>query len=220
MSARGRDFFADVRACFGLVQFGLILDVGANVGQSSIRFARECPEATIHAFEPVARAYTELIRNIEKNGLRRVFAHHLALGEEESEKEIFVSEETALSSFVAKSGGAVERVPMTTVDAFCKSLLLHEVALLKIDTEGYDLQVLAGANDLLRAGLARFVQVEASFYGLDPRFRSIGEFVQLLSQFGYEVFGIYEQMPHLSGRASIGYFNAVFVNRRLLNGAT
>jgi FkbM family methyltransferase len=51
-------------------------------------------------------------------------------------------------------------VSVRTIDDFCAEQAIAEIDLLKIDTEGYDLQVLEGARSLLTRGRVRFVYSE------------------------------------------------------------
>ena len=111
---------------------------------------------------------------------------------------------------------------MTTVDAFCAVHGIDKIDLLKIDTEGYDLVVLEGARELLRSGRARFILVEAVLIVVDlhSRFVCARDFVRVLAEHGYEAFGIYDQMPHLDGRRSLGYFNLLFAHASEFEGRT
>ena len=213
MRARSNDFFSDARAAFGLIRFDTIFDVGANVGQSAHIFAAENPGAKIYCFEPVVRAYNELKRNVEH--LPNVETYQLAMGDRRYIGHMHVGAETSLASFETKSGATeVEDVAVMTLDGFAENSGIWDIDLLKIDTEGHDLKVLAGARNLILEDRIKFIQVEASFYADNPRFVSLSTLISALER--YEVFGIYDQMPHPTGRQSVAYLNAVFVNRQLL----
>lgn len=214
-SPRGVSFFQDARQWFGGIRFDAIFDVGANVGQSAHVFAEENPQAQIYCFEPVARAYNELMRNVAH--LPNVKPSRLAMGVVGGWADMHVAAETSLSSIhVNEPGSVVEVVPMVTLDEFCGAYGIERIDFLKIDAEGHDVEVLQGAFKMLTMGRVNFVQVEASFYRENKRFIELGRFADLLGQLGFEIFGIYDQMPHPTGRPSVAYFNAVFVNRTLL----
>ena len=215
MLPRGVSFFHDVRQWLGGWRFDVIFDVGANVGQSAHVFAEENPQAQIYCFEPVARAHEELMRNVSY--LPKVSTFQLAMGASVGRGIIHVGKETSLASMEKRAPDDREEfVDVTTVDAVCAGHGIKSIDLLKVDAEGHDLAVLQGARDMLGKGAVSFVQVEASFYAGDPRFVCLDRAVAMLNDLGYEVFGIYDQMPHPTGRPSVAYFNAVFVNRKLL----
>ena len=213
MLPRGVSFFQDARQWIGGVRFDVIFDVGANVGQSAHVFAEENPQAQIYCFEPVARAHEELRRNVAH--LPRVKTYKLAMGSYNHSQMIHVPQESSLASFEQFTGETTdERVDVATVDEFSATFGIALIDLLKIDTEGHDVDVLQGAFRML-TGRVNFVQVEASFCEGNKRFIALDRFVDLLG-FGYEIFGIYDQMAHPTGRPSIAYMNAVFVNSTLL----
>ncbi len=213
MRQRGISFFQDAWHWIGGVRFDVIFDVGANVGQSAHVFAEMVPQASIWCFEPVERAFKELKRNVAY--FPNVKPYRLAMSATGGWADMHVAEETSLSSIsVNAPGSVVEVVPMVTLDEFCGASGIERIDFLKIDTEGHDIDVLQGAFKML-AGRVNFVQVETSFYEGNKRFIELDRFVDFLG-FGYEIFGIYDQMAHPTGRPSIAYFNAVFVNSTLL----
>src|SRR5687768_11964837 len=55
----------------------MVLDVGANVGQSASEFADAFPQATVHSFEPVASTYARLVEAVKHRP--NVICHRLAL---------------------------------------------------------------------------------------------------------------------------------------------
>ena len=212
---RGVSFFRDARQWFGTMQFDVIFDVGANVGQSAHIFSDECPRAAIYCFEPVQRAFAELQRNVSY--LPNVRTFKLAMGAARGEADMHVDTETALSSMVVQMpGSVVERALVSTLDGFCDENRINQIDFLKIDAEGSDVDVLRGARAMLAGGRMRFIQVEASFYDNNPRFLRVDRFSEFLGDYGYEAFGIYDQMPHPTGRPTVAYMNAVFVHRALL----
>ena len=98
---RGASLAVDLYESFGPEPLHVILDIGANVGQSARAFAQHFREATIYCFEPVATAYRDLVRNTAD--LPRVKTFQLAAGATKGEVTIKVPVESALSSIVAGS---------------------------------------------------------------------------------------------------------------------
>ena len=144
-----------------------VFDVGANVGVVPRRLAREHPAATIHAFEPVPDTFATLERNIQ--GISNIRAHRLALGPRVATHTMHLYEDPCLNTFVddapyvaafkttAQSSATVD---VTTLDAFCDSQAIDAVDLLKIDTEGFELDVLNGGAEMFSKRRVTFVVCE------------------------------------------------------------
>lgn len=142
-----------------------VFDVGANQGLQSLAFVRAFPTAVVHAFEPVPDTFRKLEEATrDQPRIRRV---PTALGDQEGEITLHLFEgsvySTAVDSHALMSATNENRcvsVPVTTFDAYCRSHGILHVDLLKIDTEGFDLHVLRGAEQMLRGGHVTFVYFE------------------------------------------------------------
>jgi hypothetical protein len=97
-----------------------------------------------------------------------------------------------------------------TLDEFAKSERIWQIDLLKIDTEGYDLEVLRGATRLLAEGAIKFVIAEVGFSPGDNRHVLFDDVRSLLIPFGYRLFGIYNQQLERSGPRFIRYTDVCF----------
>lgn len=151
-----------------------VLDVGANVGQYSTLLRRAGFSGRIVSCEPLSGAYGQLARRAA--GDAEWITLHTAVGRERGETTINVSANSFSSSVLPMTDAhrrtapgsdyvASETVPMTTVRALVSSQQLDpRRTLLKIDTQGYESEVLAGAGDLV--GLFGAVQLELSFVEL------------------------------------------------------
>jgi FkbM family methyltransferase len=142
-----------------------VFDVGANVGQTSLPLRRRFPDARILAFEPHPRTYERLVAELADE---RIETFAFALGAEAGTADLFEYRFSELNSLLANAPYAVRfgehgspmPVSVRTIDDFCAEQAIAEIDLLKIDTEGYDLQVLEGARSLLTRGRVRFVYSE------------------------------------------------------------
>ncbi|SFR99036.1 FkbM family methyltransferase [Sphingomonas jatrophae] len=191
---RGDDVLVDLSR---LVKPAMIFDVGANIGQSSQKFARRFPSAAIHCFEPSAAS----AQRIRERKLRGVEVHALALGSEAGTATLTLGADPA--TFRIADGGD-EAVAVDTIDAFCATRSIQRIDFVKIDTEGHDLEVLKGAAGMLAAHRIAAVQVEA---GMNPENKLHVPFEALkayLEGHGYRLFGFYDQasewptrQPHL-----------------------
>jgi FkbM family methyltransferase len=126
-----------------------IFDVGANEGQFAF-MARYCwPNAQIDCFEPDPDAYKSLKTNHEKDNLIQVF--NCALGVASGELTLNLGETSAQNSFLVEYGKSTKGkivVPVKTLDDLYSEVDLFNT-LLKIDVQGYEIQVLEGASKIL-----------------------------------------------------------------------
>lgn len=149
-----------------------IFDVGANNGACTQAFIERFPEAIVVAFEPFPDVFYELESRFQKNNVVKV--EQLALANEASERPFYVVKEhpnlsslSELTPYVQRFGQVQERimVRVSSIDSYCIDNKIEHIDLLKIDTEGGDLDVLHGAQDMLRSKAIKFIYVEFSSLG-------------------------------------------------------
>tara|TARA_R100001460_G_scaffold71564_3_gene112356 strand:+ start:215 stop:841 length:627 start_codon:yes stop_codon:yes gene_type:complete len=116
-------------------KFNHILDIGAWVGTWSMAMNKYC--GRVVAFEPDALHYECLVKNVPED----VETHQLAVGQED--KMVSLSEDNFTQSKRVIGEGAI---PMISVD----SLGMDDIDLIKIDVEGYEMEVLKGASETLK----------------------------------------------------------------------
>lgn len=167
---------------------GCVLDVGANAGQYGELLRSHGYRGWIVSFEPVSAAFEELGRRAQRDGRWRAF--RVALGARRERRRIAVAAVSQLSSFRRVSGYgsaefpgssetvAAEEVEVRTLNDSWELFLDGvpcERVFLKLDTQGFDLEVLKGADRVLQrlAGL----QLEAS---LQPVYEGIPTFTETL----------------------------------------
>ena len=135
---------------------GTFVDIGANVGFWSIPAAlRAGPEGRVVAFEPNPWAVARLRRNAALNAERSlapIDVRHVAVGEEEAELELYSYDLEGGASQATLQRGAVdverpERVVVSVVTL--DEAVDGRVDVLKIDVEGHEAAVLAGASRIL-----------------------------------------------------------------------
>lgn len=123
----------------------LVLDVGANIGNHSVYFAK-IAGCRVMAFEPVASTCEFLRQNVHRNGLDGLIqVSTIALGEHEGTASVSVFDADNLGATRLKLdlGGEIK---ISTVDDLKKT---GPVRLIKIDVEGMDASVVAGARETL-----------------------------------------------------------------------
>jgi FkbM family methyltransferase len=122
------------------------VDVGANIGSYTILASRAVGARSI-AFEPIASTFAVLLDNVRLNGVEsRVQAHCVAVGEAAGHAHMTTTFDTGNRMVAEHSGAGTDEVPVVALD---EVPLASEANLIKIDVEGFERAVLAGAGRTL-----------------------------------------------------------------------
>lgn len=136
-----------------------IFDVGGNFGQTAIKFATAFPAASIFTFEPVPQTFHRL--QSEVGGYDRIKPFNIALGDKAGTAAMHLTE-GAGSNTILQNTTAVGSIDISidTLDSFATANMVSVIDLLKIDVEGYELQVLKGAKQFLERAAIRYIFAE------------------------------------------------------------
>jgi FkbM family methyltransferase len=137
----------------------LLLDVGAHKGQFTLMGRRANPAVRVHAYEPQS-AQARIFHSLHGRD-PMVTLHQTALGDAAGSSELHISRRTDSSSFLPASNlltelfedtqhEGSERVSVARLDDFPEHWGDARKALLKIDVQGFELNVLRGAEEALR----------------------------------------------------------------------
>ncbi|NJD34685.1 MAG: FkbM family methyltransferase [Betaproteobacteria bacterium] len=147
----------------------LFVDIGANIGSYTI--LASATGANVISFEPVPSTYEALLDNIHLNRLEtRVDARNQAVGRAAGELEMVSDQDSTNHALIAGDGyaGKTIRVSVTTLDYALRG---ESPKLLKIDVEGFESEVLAGAKTIFANPSLRAVVMElngsGARYGFD-----------------------------------------------------
>lgn len=130
-------------------------DVGANIGDTSCITSRFVGEkGYIYAFEPSTDNYKMLCANIQINNIRNMYPSRIGIGSGNLVAYIYVrdpSNRGADSIALKKGFETCEAVQVKSIDFLMENNELKTPNVIKIDVEGYELEVLRGATDLLKS---------------------------------------------------------------------
>src|SRR5262249_20570716 len=152
------DAFTDIKRLSQAWQYSIdiFFDVGANDGQTITRARHNFGSCRIIAFEPHPKTFGQLTSNMAS--IPNVEFLNVALGSEIGEKAMFEYDSSVINSLLPNAPFAVRfnkdaskqiRVDCTTIDRFCSDRRIKKIDILKIDTEGFDFDVLKGAIAML-----------------------------------------------------------------------
>lgn len=200
----------------------VILDVGANIGYYSIQFAKRS-DGIVYAFEPMDYQFNTLLKNININELDNIVPIKKIVSDHAGNQRIYFSgmDNTAASSVVSETE-VYEDVPSIRLDQFCKERHIKSIDLIKIDVEGYELNVLRGLLAMLKSHNIKHLFIEIVEKHLLKAGDSAEEVFNFLNQFGYRGFSIKNGKPEnyqMGNDESLVYFTDKSVMRGL-NGNT
>ena len=180
----------------GALHPGVVVDVGANVGEWTCAACRHLPEAVVHAFE-IAPSTAEVLRRTT-SGNSRVIVNDFGLGDQNGSITIYASPESstatstlrdAIEVSAAEHGiHTIEEIDakIVTGDSYMKDQDLQRIDLLKIDVEGAEFAVLHGFSDAFARGTIDLVQFEYGKINLCTR-HFLADFYKFFEDRGYLV---------------------------------
>lgn len=191
-----------LRELFSVLKINCVIDAGAHFGEYG-QWLREIGyTGRIVSFEPVRDSYEHLCANAK--GDASWMTYNLALGRASASLQINVPDYSVFASFlgatkycneefgVESTAGVKETVKVVTLD----SLFAHTVSglraprvYLKMDTQGYDLEVLGGASVSMPNILA--LQSEVSVKPIYEGMPNWTDAIGVCKSLGYEVSGLY-----------------------------
>lgn len=154
----------------------ICIDIGANIGEYSRRIL-SITQSEVIAFEPLPKAFQSLTNLSEQfdgrltainEGLAdRIEILELYYGMDDSELATF-SKEAHQINYISSLNTNSLKVKVNTLDNFISknNLKYNEIDLLKIDTEGYEFEVLNGARLTVEKFKPKFIQIEFNWHQL------------------------------------------------------
>lgn len=215
----GYDAYQDQSLLMGAADVGVILDVGANVGNTVERYYFGYSGARVHAFEPDPVTHETLAQRFAEHP--RVTTHCVAVADAPVVQNFYVNKDKSTSSLLPRpSAGrryfnqqgvldeAIE-VQAITLDGFCADNNIDHIDILKLDIQGGEVKALLGAQGLLSLQKVDVIYTEVQFIPLyegAPLFHQLCEF---LEGFGYALYGLYDLVIAENGQ--LRFADAIFI---------
>lgn len=184
-----------------------VFDVGAHAGAFSLLVAQQLQgRGAIHAFEPTGATYDRLVRNIERNYTLspcikpnrlavssmngtvtlNTFPAHLSVWNTIGKPEM----EYGRGIKVMPSSS--EEVTSVTVDSYCYERGIEKIDLLKIDVEGFEDEVIAGCETMIRRHAINNVLFEISLAPLEGSGKTPQSILLKFAELGFKLYKIGE----------------------------
>jgi FkbM family methyltransferase len=167
-------------------------DIGANMGFYSLAIAKENPQIKINAFEPQPLIHSLLNRNLTLNNqMNLISTHNIGLGEKSNSLTMYVP------SFTGSGGASFKNLHEEEGAASTITVAVHRMDdyihiapdLMKMDVEGYELNVLLGAKKSINNSKPTIV-VELLRKWMKPFGHTPQMFLDELKLFGYNCLAI------------------------------
>ncbi len=172
-------------------------DIGANIGYYSILFSKLAKEGFCYSFEPTD-TYEFLIKNLEHNKVTNCQVNKLGIGNENILKE----------SPIFKIWGKPpinNSFEFKTLDTFIEENNIKQVNLIKIDTDGYEIDILDGMVKTLEK-FNPWLLIEFS-YALNTRGYEVSEMLNRLVNLGYRDALVLDDKNLITKKDSINLYN-------------
>lgn len=196
----------------------VVLDIGAASGETCKKFASSFPNAKVYAFEPLKSTFQKLVDNTA--AMSNILASNIGLGAKSGTVSINITGRVTSSSILGTNENefftepepfrivSTEEISIDTLDRRMQSEAA--VHLIKMDVQGYELEVLKGGVETLKR--TSFVLLELQnhqIYQGAPQYFEIDSF---LRENGFELFDV---IPSIRVNMQIKEFDAIYINKSL-----
>lgn len=215
-----------------------ILDVGANIGDTLVEFKEWWPDSKIHCFEPQAECWDYLDQKVLDNNYKNVIINKFAVGDQDINEAVFYSHKmtSGQSGFHKINNNSIDSidqnniateidreeyenrlnqkriVKVKTLYDYLNSKKINHIDLLKIDTQGFEPEVLSGLRESLSN--VDIIITELMFFDFYEKSLSFSDIEKFLLPCGFKLFDI----SHISKNPMNGrtdWVDVVYVNDRI-----
>ena len=151
----------------------ICIDIGSNIGSYSNEILINT-DADVISFEPLKTPFSKL-RDLKKRWGDRLLIVNTGLGSTESNEIIYFDEDTTSHASLIQdvnnlsyvSNKNQEKISLTTLDIFlAKNPQQKSIDYIKVDTEGYEYDVLLGCKDTIKLERPKFIHIEFNWHQL------------------------------------------------------
>lgn len=199
-----------------------IYDIGANVGDTVSIFHRMFPNSTIHAFEPNPDIFDKL--KINSSSLSNVILNNVGIGDKSGSLTLNRHKNSGATSFKdpntitnpTYNNKIIDKieVPVLTLDHYIQSSNTIDIDILKIDVEGFEMEVLKGISEDKLQNNVKVIMIEANLIEKMLGQGLIEDIIYFLRKNKFTLYNIYTQQE--SHNRQLYIVNLLFTNNSLL----
>lgn len=199
----------------------VIIDVGANEGQSIKRFDLIFNNCVIHSFEPIKKCFDKIVENYPS---KKFIKNNYALSNKNSNKIFFINKHSYTSGFnrINKSYDQLHEKDKIINNIKVKTIKLDTYINLnkikKIDTQGHELDVLKGAKNSLKKNIFYFVEVEIILCNYYIKKINLHEIDRIMCKNNFDLFSLQEFVYNKDNQ--IKWFDLLYINKKFKKKST
>ncbi len=215
-------FQAMQRLLYGIKE-PIIFDVGSHSGHVCRIFREVFPKSVIYAFEPFKNSYDTLHKNT--SGDSRIHTFPFGLSDREGVLSFHSNPSSENNSLLASDDSSartwgsglfetqqIVEAEFKTIDSVVQTMGIPRIDLLKIDVQGAQHLVMAGAAETLRRGLVRLIYSEVI---TQPTYKGQKRFDAALTSFyenGFDLYNIYN--PSVTSEGRLRQMDVIFTKEK------
>jgi len=191
----------------------IVFDVGANTGSSIEQIKKNHTKSTIYAFEPSPRCISFLQKKYKHDN--QVNIYQTGVGRREYYSYLNENECSDMNSFLSlgtQGWGKIKekiKVPIVSLDFFTKNKKIEKVHLLKVDTQGFEMEVFKGAKGLFKKNAVGLVLFEVNFLDIYKKAPRFNELLTFFFHKNFKIVNLYD-VTHISN--CIGWCDILMIN--------
>lgn len=161
----------------------ICFDIGANNGYYSVWFSLY---GFVHSFEPNEKSFNRLLQNINVNKIENVEANNFGIGGEKGVAKFTLNKDIQNHILIGKTNIDSVEIRIDTVDNYLLENNIERIKFLKIDVEGFEFDVLLGAQNALKNKKIEIIQLEINNSIVNSGHTEI-ELIDFLKAYGYHL---------------------------------
>lgn len=203
-----------------------IFDIGAHVGKISLKYNKLFPNSSIYSFEPFQESFLSLKQNTLT--YKNIKPFNIGLGEyvgtskfhsniHEQTNSILATHEEGNSNWGNKnilSTKEVLDIELTTLDQIVAEENIKKIDILKLDVQGAEHKVMAGAKKIIEKGMVSLIYTEIITIPTYQNQKDLDQVLKMYRQYGFELFNMYNSGHTENGQ--LQYIDAIFINTNSL----
>nr|MBI1230049.1 FkbM family methyltransferase [Cytophagales bacterium] len=220
-----RHAFVDQKDLIGIldVKNPVIFDVGAYNGHTASNYKTFFPKSKVYCFEPSALAFKELVSGTKE--MEDIEVYNFALGSKDGSSDFFVNSFGPTNSLLKPDRLANEtwgidlnkdtikkEVDVWTLDRFVKEKGVSGIDILKMDTQGTELEILKGASEMIKNSSIKIIYMEIITLPTYENQPGLKNTMNALEDLGFTLFNLYNLSSKANGH--LRQLDAIFINKK------